>query len=175
MTRHRRTISAALALFGGLFLAPPGYAADGEWTTVASACVVDEDSLASASLEQARFEFLGAAVGQIVARCNITDPNDVGGAVWNRMTITYDDPDGFFSQYRVRVQLRRARDTDGQSTTITTFDSNLVADSNPEVHAFNHNFDFVRNAYYLTLILDRVDALQLPRIMRIRLWQAPPG
>jgi hypothetical protein len=177
MTHHQRNIPLAAAMIAGLLLAPQVHAANGEWTTAASACVPDEGSFGAYNLEQARFEFLGGAVGQIVARCNITDPGDVGNgsAVWNRMTITYDDPDGFFSEYRVRVQLRLVRDTNGTSQTITTFDSNLVADSNPEVHPFAHAFDFVRNAYYLTIIVDRVNAQANPRIMRVRLWQAPPG
>ena len=118
----------------------------------------------SYNFEQARFEFLGANLGQIVARCNITNPLDGlnGESVnpsWNCMSITYDDPDGLFAQYRVRVQLRLANGTDGASATITTFDSNLVADSNPEVHGFVHAFNFPRNAYYLTVILDRANAL----------------
>jgi hypothetical protein len=90
------------------------------------------------------------------------------------MDITYDDPDGSANRYRVRVQLRGARDTDGASGTVTTFDSNLVADSNPEPHCFDHTFDFYNNAYYLTLILDRTNADANPRIMRVRLYQRQP-
>jgi hypothetical protein len=168
----------AIAMFAGLFMAQRVNAANGEWTTVASACVPDESSDGMHNLEQARFEFLGASTGQIVARCNITDPHDLGNVFsppWNCMSITYDDPDGFFSQYRVRVQLRLARDTDGASQTITTFDSNLVADDNPEIHCFSHTFNFYRNAYYLTLILDRENAQANPRIMRVRLFQQLPG
>lgn len=178
MIINRRHIAAVLVLCAGSFLAPPVHAANGEWTTAASACVPDETSAGLYTLEQARFEFRPANTGQIVARCNITDPHDFGNAAspaWNCMSITYDDPDGFFSRYRVRVQLRLARDTDGASQTITTFDSNLVADSNPEVHCFNHSFNFYRNAYYLTLILDRDNTQANPRIMRVRLFNAPVG
>ena len=178
MTHYTRNTAMAVAMFAGLFMAQRVHAANGEWTTVASACVPDESSDGIHNLEQARFEFWGASTGQIVARCNITDPHDLGNAFsppWNCMAITYDDPDGFFNQYRVRVQLRLARDTDGASQTITTFDSNLVADDNPEVHCFSHTFNFYRNAYYLTLILDREDAQANPRIMRVRLFQQMPG
>jgi hypothetical protein len=160
----------AMAMLAILYMAPQAHAQ--EWTTAASPCVPDEDSAGSYNLEQARFEFLGAAVGQIVARCNITNPrDDTANPGWNCMVITYDDPDGFLNPSRVRVQLRLARDTDGASGTITTFDSNLVADSNPEVHCFDHTFNFERNAYYLTLILDRVDPQSNPRIMRVRLFR----
>jgi hypothetical protein len=160
-----------MALLSCLFIVPQAHAQ--EWTTAASACVPDEDSEGKYILEQARFEFLGAANGQIVARCNITNPlDDVISPAWNCMDITYDDPDGFFSQYRVRVQLRLVRDTDGASQTITTFDSNLVLDDNPERHCFGHTFNFLRNAYYLTLILDRIDPQANPRIMRVRLLRS---
>ena len=174
MSLHKLNTAITIALFVILFTAPQAQAQ--EWTTAASPCVPDEDSTGSYNLEQARFEFLGAAVGQIVARCNITNPkDDVIPPPWNCMSITYDDPDGFFGQYRVRVQLRLARDTDGASQTVTTFDSNLVADSNPEIHCFSHTFNFLRNAYYLTLILDRVNAMENPRIMRVRLFQDQEG
>jgi hypothetical protein len=177
MAHHQRNISLGAAMLAVLLLAPQVHAANGEWTTAVSACVPDEDSIGAANLEQARFEFVGGVTGQIVARCNITDPGDFGNGQgspdWDRMTITYDDPDGFFSQYRVRVQLRSVRDTNGASSTITTFDSNAVSDSNPEVHPFSHTFDFVRNAYYLTIIVDRAITQANPRIMRVRLWTAP--
>ena len=174
MSHYRINTAAAIVLLACLFMVPQAQAQ--EWTTAASACVPDEDSPGSYNLEQARFEFLGAAVGEIVARCNITNPLDaLVGPPWGCMSITYDDPDGFFNQYRVRVQLRLVRDTDGASQTITTFDSNLVADSNPEIHCFSHTFNFLRNAYYLTLILDRVNADANPRIMRVRLFQNQEG
>jgi hypothetical protein len=172
--KHNVTTIVA-SLLAMLIIAPSAHAAPAEWTTAASACVPDESSQGYI-LEQARFEFGGASIGQIVARCNITNPLDANplepiNPSWRCMSITYDDPDGFFAQYRVRVQLRLTRDTDGASQTITTFDSNLVADSNPEIHCFAHAFNFVRNAYYLTVILDRENAQATPRIMRVRLFE----
>jgi hypothetical protein len=174
VTQRIRNTAFAVVLLAGLILVPSAHA-QGEWTTATSACTPDESSEGAYNLEQARFEFFGAATGQIVARCNITNPFDNVNPSWGCMSITYDDPDGFFSRYRVRVQLRLARDTDGASQTITTFDSNLVADSNPEVHCFSHAFNFWRNAYYLTLLLDREDAQATPRIMRVRLFQDMEG
>jgi hypothetical protein len=171
-----RNVLAAIVLASSVV--PQAHAANGEWTTVASACVPDESSDGRYALEQARFEFRGASTGEIVARCNITDPHDwlnLSSPTWSCMQITYDDPDGFLSQYRVRVQLRRAQATDGASQTITTFDSNVVADSNPEPHCFDHNFNFFDNAYYLTLILNRSAAQANPRLMRVRLLFGQPG
>jgi hypothetical protein len=176
--KHYATTTIVASLLATLIVIPSAHAAPAEWTTAASACVPDESSEDRYNLEQARFEFRAANIGQIVARCNITNPLDSlppepFNPLWNCMLITYDDPDGFFAQYRVQVQLRLTRDTNGASTTITTFDSNLVADSNPEPHCFKgrHNFNFLRNAYYLTLILDRENAEAMPRIMRVRLYE----
>src|SRR4051812_18045472 len=131
--KHMNTLSCRVYLLilvalGFLSLGgPSAHAVDGEWTTVTSACIPDEASAGIYQLEQARFEFLGASTGQIVARCNITDPADFseGNPGWSRMDVTYDDPDGFFSNSRVRVQLRRVHETTGASSTIATFDSNL--------------------------------------------------
>jgi hypothetical protein len=175
MMNYVRNAAVAVTMLAALFLVPSADAGQGEWTTAASACVPDESSHGTYTLEQARFEFLGANTGEIVARCNITNPFDAVNPLWDCMSITYDDPDGFFSQYRVRVQLRLARDTTGASQTITTFDSNLVADDNPELHCFAHDFNFLRNAYYLTVILDREDAQATPRIMRVRLFRNQQG
>jgi len=180
---HRNTLSyraSLLVLFALsflLFAGPSAHAANGEWTTVASACVPDEDSAGLYQFEQARFEFSRASTGQIVARCNITDPADLfgGNPGWNRMDVTYNDPDGFFNNSRVRVQLRRVHKTTGASATIATFDSNLFGVGQQlETLSFNHAFNFVDYAYYLTLILDRTDATVGPtRIQRVRLYIAP--
>src|SRR5690349_16576454 len=91
--KHMNTMSCReyfLALVALCFLSfggPSAHAADGEWTTVASACVPDEASLGIYQFEQARFEFFGASTGQIVARCNITDPADMfgGNPAWGLM------------------------------------------------------------------------------------------
>jgi len=156
------------------FAGPSAHAADGEWTTVASACVPDEDSVGIYQFEQARFEFSGASTDQIVARCNITDPADLSGGNpgWSRMDVTYNDPDGFFSNSRVRVQLRRVHETTGASSTIATFDSNLFGIGQQlQFLDFAHAFNFRDYAYYLTILLDRTNAsVGTTRIERVRLW-----
>lgn len=171
-----------LALVALCFLSlagPSAQAADGEWTTVASACVPDETSIGIYQFEQARFEFAGANTGQIVARCNITDPADLfgGNPIWNRMDVTYNDPDGYFNNSRVRVQLRRVHETTGMSTTLVTFDSNLFGPGQQlETLSFNHVFNFYDYAYYLTIIVDRTGAgstgatVGTPQIQRVRLY-----
>jgi hypothetical protein len=168
-------VALCFLLFGG----SSAHAADGEWTTVAAACVPDEDSVGLYQFEQARFEFSGASTGQIVARCNITDPADLLGdnPSWGLMDVTYNDPDGFFNSSRVRVQLRRVHETTGASTTIATFDSNLFGIGQQlKTLNFNHAFNFVDYAYYLTIILDRTDAtVGTTRIERVRLYTPPVG
>ena len=158
---------------------PSAHAVDGEWTTVASACIPDEASAGIYQFEQARFEFLGASTGQIVARCNITDQADFseGNTGWSRMDVTYDDPDGFFNNSRVRVQLRRVHETTGASSTIATFDSNLFG-VGQQLQSLNfaHAFNFGDYAYYLTILLDRTNAsVGTTRIERVRLYIPPVG
>ncbi|MGH8611226.1 MAG: hypothetical protein ACREYF_04030 [Gammaproteobacteria bacterium] len=174
---RRFLLSSALAM-----LIPQVHAANGEWTTVASTCVPDEASVGRYQFEQARFEFSGANTGQIVSRCNITDPADLlnDNPIWDRMDVTYDDPDGFFAGSRVRVQLRRVHETTGASATFATFDSNAFPPGQQLktiafVHPDDDEFDFYNYAYYLTIIVDRNSANAVPRIERVRLYLAPEG
>jgi hypothetical protein len=176
---YRASLFILAALCFLLFAGPSAHAANGEWTTVASACVPDEDSVGIYQFEQARFEFSGASTGEIVARCNITDPADLfgGNPSWNRMDVTYNDPDGSLNSSRVRVQLRRVHETTGASATIATFDSNLFGIGQQlETLSFVHAFNFVDYAYYLTIILDRTNAtVGTTRIQRVRLYTGPVG
>ena len=175
-------LKVVAAIFASILMIPSVYAANGEWTTVASACVTDERSEGLYSLEQARFEFLAGQTGQIISRCNITDPHDLFNAAsppWNTMDVTYDDPNGFnglAASSRVRVQLRRVHEVTGASATLETFDSNLFPGGQQlRSHPFSHDFDFYNYAYYLTIMVDRDNIQMVPRIQRVRLWWAPVG
>lgn len=167
-------ISAACSM---AFLASPAQAANGEWATVAAGCVPDEGNKTKHSFEQARFEFAATNIGEIVARCNITDPADLfeGNPIWDLMDVTYSDPDGAGNSARVRVQLRRVHETTGASSTLATFDSNGFA-AGQQLRSLNfaHTFDFTNYAYYLTLILNRSSSnVATPRIQRVRLYKGP--
>lgn len=111
------------AAFGLCALAPQVQAADREWTAVASTCTPDEDSSGKYEFDFGRARFRGASSGDIGFRCNVTDPGDSSihtNPSWARMDVTYDDPDGFFSNYQVYVELRRVHEVTGDSFLVAT-------------------------------------------------------
>lgn len=70
----RYRLIASTAVMAGLFFTPQLRA--GEWVTVATACVPDEDTAGRYQADFGRFQFLGNNTGNIGARCNVTNPND---------------------------------------------------------------------------------------------------
>ena len=167
----RTTFAAMLA---SLFLVPQVHAANGQWTTVASACVPDESSAGKYVADGATVQFAAAQTGEIVLRCNITAPADFGNnmdPVWTNMEVTYVDSDGMAAGSRVLVMLRRAG-IGGITATIASavFDSNLFAAGPTNTDAFAHAFDFTNTAYFLEIRLSRNAANLATRILRVRLW-----
>ena len=75
MTHRTRNRTVTIAMLTNLlFMVPQAHAADGEWTTVASACVPDESSNGLYNLEQARFEFRGARPGRSLPAATLPIP-----------------------------------------------------------------------------------------------------
>lgn len=123
----------------------------------------------------ASFEFQLGDAGQIISRCNITDPHDFFNAVsppWANMEVTYNDPDGMAAGNRVRVQLRRVHEVTGVSAILAVFDSNgFGAGQQLQFLPFFHVFNFTDFAYYIEIIVDRNNAAtnNNVRIQRVRL------
>src|SRR5262245_2432016 len=133
-----RNYIAALA-FAGMFSA----AQAGEWTCVGSTFTPDESSPAVAAGNQltdmslGRLQFLGNNMGTIVARCNITNPNDAGANPgWGHLEITHNDPDGMGNNTQVLVQLMEVNKFTGNTAVITTFNSSNFNQAFLRVHAF---------------------------------------
>jgi hypothetical protein len=167
----RTTFAAMLA---SLFLAPQVYAANGQWTTVASACVPDESSAGKYIADGATVQFVGAQIGEIVLRCNITAPADFGNAmepIWANMEVTYVDSDGMAVGGQVLVKLWQAGIL-GNTFPIAgaVFDSNLFAAGPTNTAPFFHVFDFTNTAYFLEIRLRRNAANLVTRILRVRLY-----
>ena len=163
-----RTIFAAM--LAGLFMVPPVQAANGEWTTVASACVPAPSSIGYAW--QGTAVSLPAAA-TVVLRCNVTSPADFGNfmePIWNTIEVTYRDSDGMANDSRVQVQLLRVGKATGATVLVGTFDSNTFAAGTLNSAGFVHPFDFVNCAYVLQLTLTRTAAGGDTRIYRVRLW-----
>jgi hypothetical protein len=78
-TRSRVTLMALMLLQTTVL------SAAGVWTTAASACTVDND-IAKSTVAAAEFKFGPGFTGEIVARCNITNPLDsAANPQWNLM------------------------------------------------------------------------------------------
>jgi hypothetical protein len=163
----RTTFAAMLA---GLFMVAHVHAANGEWTTVASACVPAPSSIG--------YVWQGASVSlpgpaTVVLRCNVTAPADFGNfmePVWNTIEVTYNDADGMANDSRVQVQLVRVGKATGATVLVGSFDSDDFAAGTLNSENFVHPFDFVNCAYFLQLTLTRTPAGGATRIHRVRLW-----
>lgn len=159
----------------GLMISRPARA--GEWTTVATACVPDETTVGKFEFEFGRVMFMGANTGEIGFRCNVSNPQDLGGNPgWDRMEISYEDTDNFFSGAEVVVTLRRVDKFTGLSFELAKFSSNGKGlGQQLELEPFVHAFNFANNAYYVGISLKRTNNTQNPKIQRVRLFKAPPG
>lgn len=168
------------------------HAVNGEWTVVVSTCTPDEDSAGRYEFETSAFQFKGTNVGTITARCNVTDPDDYvppeGGAtgvsdpVWNRIEVTYFDPDGNLLGVgaRATVSLRGVDKNTGEEYLVKTFNSDTYNTVGIRLRETSipvaHHFNFVRYAYYVALQLTRTVG-DSPKLFRVRLYRAPvvPG
>jgi hypothetical protein len=147
-----------------LLLGSPIYA--GTWTTIGSGCTVDEASLSNFDVSGSQFRHETGRTGTIVQRCNIVDVED--GTAWDRMDITYRDPDGRGTKYRVRVWLYSVNQSSGNISSITSFDSNTSTATGTTLRFFNftHTFNWVINAYYLYVTVYRSDTAGTPIFYR---------
>jgi hypothetical protein len=171
-----RTIAFAVGV-ASVVVAPESRAqSTGEWTTVTSACVPDEDSTGKFVMTFGSFEFKAGATGSIDARCNITNPDDEKtDPGWGTMELTLNDPDGAGAGSQIVVYLRRVHKSSGGSSDLQVFDSNLYpAGQALKIKNFNPSWDFATYAYYIAISVRRTGTLT-PRIQRIRLLVTPAG
>lgn len=162
----RTLVAASLA---SLVVIGHAEANNGEWTTLASACVPAPGSPA--------FGWSGggvglAAAGTLVLRCNVTDPADFANfanPVWNTIEVTYNDADGMGIDSRVQVQLFRVAKANGATAFIASFESNAFAAGTLNSSGFAHAFDFTNAAYYVQVVLTRTAAGGPTRVHRVRL------
>lgn len=137
--------------------------------------------------------FNGFHDGFIAVNCNVDNPRFTPTAAlpaWNRLQVTYRDPDGLGSpgqqgsEYQAFVQLVRVSKTNGVLSTIVTFDSNVqcspgtacIADNtvrNIRV-PFAHTFDFSNYTYAVYVRLHRALATfsLSPAVYQVRLEAA---
>lgn len=181
-----RNFVTVTTLVTALF-ATHSHAANGEWTTIASACALDEAATGRYVADGAAVYLASGVTGDIVLRCNVTDPADwfnFNNPLWSMMDVTFNDTDGQGIDKVVTAQLRRVHEATGVSTTLVTFTSNVFAAGQQlRSTVFNHVFDFYNYAYYVQITLRRnsLDADgngvpdQSPRIQRVRLYTEEPA
>lgn len=128
------------------------------WTSVASACAVDESDQSDWAASYSQVGFKTGASGYVTLRYNVTNPEDDGSnTFWDRLYVTYRDPDGTGTASRVRVFLRRASRTTGSIATIATFDSNTFSATGTQTASvsFSHSWSFYSYYYFLETELYR--------------------
>lgn len=174
-----RSLITVAALMSGAVLTQGHGFSQSEWSYIASACTLDEASTGKYNLDFARLQFAGTATGEVAARCNVINPLDINGGGnpgWNRLDVTYQDPDGQAAASRVSVQLRRVDRITGLSYTVATFDSNSYPSGQQlKTLSFSHTFNFLNYGYYVGISLTRSSSSAAVRAQRVRLYVAPPG
>ena len=168
-------IIAPAAVLAALTLTSQVHA--GDWVAVPSACVADEASAGKFEHELAAFQFTGDHTGTIDARCNVTNPQDSlldPNPHWNRMEITYNEPDGSQVNSQVKIIVRRVDKFTGVAQVIATFDSNTGTPGQQlRSIAINHTFNFRDYGYYIGIALKRENKFHQPRVQRVRLFHLP--
>ncbi|MGA8210341.1 MAG: hypothetical protein WB441_05695 [Nocardioidaceae bacterium] len=141
------------------------------WTHVPSACSPDEASFGRYNSHVASFKHARRARGQIVTRCNVVNLPEFGRGRIPVLEVLYRDRDGRWTREGVRVDLVQAR-PNGSTTIVARFNSNNYpgrAYTQRRRVAFNHAFDFNRNAYYVDVRVTRSSTSAAPEASTVRL------
>jgi hypothetical protein len=156
------------------------------WTHAASACVVDEDSVGKFEFANADFKFRGTnlstvatgtgALIPITARCNVVNPFDERNPDWNRLVVGYQDSNGTNAQNGAIVRLKRISRPSGAVFVEATFSSNDQSATNRTERSIpvNHEWDFLRNEYFVQIELTRGSAADSVSVFSLRLTRVEP-
>lgn len=141
------------------------------WSSVASACTVDESDLTDFAASGPTLGFNTGKTGTVVARCAVHNPKDSGNPSWNGLIVDYQDPDGKGVNAQVRVYLRRYSRSTGSFVTIASFDSSLFAITTRTegLKTFIHTMDFLNNEYYVEIQIYRNTTEFSPIVRAVRL------
>lgn len=144
------------------------------WTHVGAACVADESSVGKYEASAARFRHKGSNTGDIVARCNVMNPQDDGhDPNWDVFEVVYRRQ---AETDQVTAELIRVSNETGGVYTLATFDSNNFGTSPDEQTRsveFHHAFDFEHHAYYVQIKVSRTSSAagHNPSVSIVRLYQ----
>jgi hypothetical protein len=201
MRYTRQTIlGAAVTMAIGGFAAPVH--AQSPWSALVGTCASTDNNFfsgtPSVNLPVARFITPGGSLtfnrfhqGYIAVLCTVDNPRDNVTQPWNRLHVTYRDPDGLRTidgyglDYQVYVELVRMSKTSGALFQVARFDSNLQCQQTPTTSCygdnavkrfavtFNHTFDFNNYAYAVYARLYRGNVSFLPQVYQVRMQAAP--
>lgn len=169
MTIQKQHVLMGMLLGGVLLLS--GSANAQTWTTIASACQPGSSYAGDYHFSAGTLNFASGITGQIVSRCNVTNPKDSGVPGWTTMVVGYQDPDGTGTNYQVDAQLYRVLKSTGAYGLIKTFDSSSFSGTGATSHSvtFTHTFDFTNYAYWVELTLTRGDTASNPAVWFVAL------
>lgn len=143
------------------------------WTAVASTAAIDESSLGKYSTSGGILSFKSGQAGTIQARINVLEGDWTYIGEATTLQVTFYDPDGTGTRYRVEVALYRCLMTNGASYLIRSINSNSYAKTSgyqTRTVWFQHSFDFLNNAYYIQITLYRYYLTYSPLVSRVALW-----
>ncbi|MGZ8218120.1 hypothetical protein [Methylomagnum sp.] len=178
---------SALAAFSALLLSGNSFATEylPAWTHVASACSIDESSLAKYQFNFSDFGYKSGMYSTastaypngfepIVVRCNVTNPVDFDNPKWNTLMLGYQDQDGTAAANRVTAILYAVSRANGTNTPIAGFDSNSSTQTvrGEGYTVFSKPFDFLNNEYYVEIAVTRRNVEFNPVAFMVRLTQS---
>jgi hypothetical protein len=149
---------------GTLLMASAASAAN--WSMVPSTCVpVNQTSNELYMQDTAKVTFKPGKTGQVQVRCAVTNPLDPNiPLVWSTFAVGCKDPDGVSGlNYEAHVNLKRVAIGSGVAANLVTLDCNTGS------KGFNHVFDFVKYAYYVTVSVTRKTTTQNPSVWAVQL------
>ena len=160
-----------------LLLLSPAMARAQVWTHAASSCTVDEDSTSKHEFSASRLRFKGTNTGTITARCNVVNLNGSQNPTWNLLEVVYQDPDGNSTNSQAVVVLWRASNSTGGVFELARFTSDPFGVNNnngPQSVGFNHSFNFMSYAYFVTIEVKRSSSASSPDVSLVRLTHQGP-
>ena len=170
-------LSLAVLLSGtGLLMRPSQMAhashlSEGVWAHAVNACAIDEADLSKYAFNLYKLSHKPGIVGKITARCNIENLPITPSGDAPAFLVTYLDPDGPGTAYRVLARLQQITNS-GSAFTVATVDSNEFPASTSfqtQSAIFSHDFDFYNNAYYVEVIVQRTNNAQAPAAAIVRI------
>jgi len=166
----RFKILAFIALFTLAFgVTLVGAAQTRPWSAVGSTAAPDDDAYARYEVwpTSGYIEFRTNIVGELYFTCNVTTPIDSypGEPDWNRMYLTFRDPD---ANGHVSATLFRKRLATGAVTAMATLTSTDGAGIR-EAYVNVAGFDFDTYAYFVRIRLFRTSASSLQQFHIVRL------